>query len=117
MWTHGRTDARARNTGSPLQSSRVAIIHRKIKAASGSLLFVAILTDCQYVLIIETRRDAPTRRHSQMSAAKLIALAASKGYLVGRERRGVYYYGKPGNIWSFVGNWRDFVELVKRLPA
>ena len=51
-----------------------------------------------------------------MTAAKLIEVAKAKGYRVGRERRGVYFYGKGDDLWSFVGNFRDFAELIKRIP-
>jgi hypothetical protein len=50
-----------------------------------------------------------------MSSNKLIEIAAAKGYNIGRERRGVYYYGKGADRWSFVGCWNDFTALVKAL--
>ena len=52
-----------------------------------------------------------------MTAAKLTEIANAKGYRIGKERRGVYYYGKGDNLWSFVGSFRDFAELIKRIPA
>lgn len=51
-----------------------------------------------------------------MKAQKLIEIATAKGYNIGRERPGVYYYGKGSDLWSFVGSWADFVWMVKQLP-
>jgi hypothetical protein len=51
-----------------------------------------------------------------MSAAKLIQIANAKGYGIGRERSGVYYYQSAGSAARrFVGSWRDFVKLVEAL--
>ena len=56
-----------------------------------------------------------------MSAKKLIDLAKSKGYAVGRNRPGVYRYAfvESGGVVenSFEGGWSDFVRFVKGLPS
>lgn len=50
-----------------------------------------------------------------MTAQKLIELAASKGYRIGRAKPGVYYYGSGATEQTFVGSWSEFVKLVQTL--
>jgi hypothetical protein len=50
-----------------------------------------------------------------VNANELISLAISKGFSIGRYKKGIYYITKNGKDEYFNGTWSQFVKYVKAI--